>query len=152
MKYAHPFWLRIVLYCVDHENSPNGNDPKFPKLPDGSRDLDKSWSYIQTWKEMEKLLDTGKVKAIGVANFSKKYIEDLLPEAKVVPAVNQIENHPYLPGQEIRDICKEKGIHITAYSPLGSTGSPLFEEEGVQEVAKKHNVKPGTVLLSYHGK
>lgn len=50
------------------------------------------------------------------------------------------------------DYCKEKGILITAYSPLGSTGSPLFQEKEIQEVAKKHDVSPGTVLLSYHGK
>jgi glycerol 2-dehydrogenase (NADP+) len=56
---------------------------------------------------------------------------------------------PYLPQQDIADFCQEKGILIEAYSPLGSTGSPLFQEEGVQEVAKKHNVGPGTVLLSY---
>lgn len=55
-----------------------------------------------------------------------------------------------LPQQEVVDYCREKGIHITAYSPLGSTGSPLFKDKGVLEVAKKHNVGPGTVLLSYH--
>lgn len=99
---------------------------------------------------MERLLRTGKVKAIGVANYSLKYLEELLPSVEIVPAVNQIENHPYLPQQEIVDFCKAKGIHITAYSPFGSTGSPMFEEEGVQEVAKKHGVTPGAVLLSYH--
>jgi len=130
--------------------NPKGNDPKFPKLPDGSRDLDKSWSFVQTWKEMEKLLSTGKVKAIGVSNFSVKFLEELLPHATVVPAVNQIENHPYCPQQEIVDFCKAKGIHVTAYSPLGSTGSPLFKEEAVQEIAKRHSVSVGTVLLSYH--
>jgi len=121
-----------------------------PKLEDGSRDLDKSWTHTQTWKAMEKLLSTGKVKAIGVCNYSVPFLKELLKEATTVPAVNQIENHPYCPQQDMVDFCKEKGIHISAYSPLGSTGSPLFEEEGVQEVAKKHNVKPGTVLLSWH--
>ena len=58
---------------------------------------------------------------------------------------------PYLPQEDIADFCREKGILIEAYSPLGSTGSPLFQEEGVQEVAKKHNVGAGTVLLSYQG-
>jgi glycerol 2-dehydrogenase (NADP+) len=94
---------------------------------------------------------SGQVKAIGVSNFSVPYLEKLLSEATVVPAANQIENHPYLPQQEIVDFCKEKGILVQAYSPLGSTGSPLFQEEGVQEVAKKHNVGPGTVLISYQG-
>jgi glycerol 2-dehydrogenase (NADP+) len=121
-------------------------------LPSGARDLDSSITYIDTWKSMEKLLPTKKVGAIGVANFSVPFLEKLLVETEIVPAANQIENHPYLPQQEIVDFCQEKGIHITAYSPLGSTGSPLFEEEGVLKVAKKHKVSAGTVLLSYHCK
>ncbi|RMY78064.1 hypothetical protein D0862_03852 [Hortaea werneckii] len=130
--------------------NPNGNHPMIPKLPDGSRDLDmKEWNHIKTWKEMEKLLKTGKTKAIGVSNYSVKFLEELLPHCEVMPAANQIENHPYCPQQDIVDLCKSKGILIEAYSPLGSTGSPLFQEEGVQEVAKKHNVGPGTILISY---
>jgi diketogulonate reductase-like aldo/keto reductase len=101
---------------------------------------------------MEKVLKTGKTKAIGVANLSKPYLEELLPQAEVVPAVNQIENHPYLPQQEIVDLCKSKGILITAYSPFGSTGSPLFQEPEIQEAAKKHDTSPGAILLSYHSK
>lgn len=101
---------------------------------------------------MEKLLKTGKVKAIGVANYSVRYLEELLPHATIIPAVNQIENHPSLPQQEIVDFCKEKGIHITAYSPLGSTGSPMLKSEAVGEVAHRRGVSPAAVLLSYHGK
>jgi glycerol 2-dehydrogenase (NADP+) len=119
---------------------------------------------------MEKLLATGKTKAIGVSNvssprfrhkrrrnecltpvqYSKRYLEQLLPHATVIPAVNQIENHPALPQQEIVNLCKEKGIHIMAYSPLGSTGGPLFTAEPVVKIAEKHGVKPSAVLLSYH--
>lgn len=131
-------------------NNENGNHPLFPKLADGSRDLDHDWSYVQTWKLMEKLPATGKAKAVGVANHSVPYLEELLKSAEITPAVNQIENHPLLPQQEIVDFCKEKGIHVTAYSPLGSTGSPLFEDEDVQKVAQKHSVGPATVLLSWH--
>ncbi|PVI05864.1 Aldo/keto reductase [Periconia macrospinosa] len=132
--------------------NPEGNHFLFPKLPDGSRDLDHSTNHIETWKGLEKLIKDhpDKVKAIGVANYSVKYLEKLLPQATIVPAVNQIENHPLLPQQEIVDFCKQKGIHVTAYSPLGSTGSPLLKDEAVNEIAKKHSVGPGTVLLSYH--
>ncbi|KAF1852192.1 Aldo/keto reductase [Cucurbitaria berberidis CBS 394.84] len=132
--------------------NPKGNHPLFPKLEDGSRDIDHSITHIDTWKNLENLIQShpDKVKAIGVANYSVKYLEKLLAKAKIVPAANQIENHPLLPQQEVVDFCKEKGIHITAYSPLGSTGSPLFKDETVNEVAKKHSVGPATVLLSYH--
>jgi glycerol 2-dehydrogenase (NADP+) len=132
--------------------NPNGNHPFFPKHEDGSRDLDTEWSYVDTWKGMEEVYKSGKVKAIGVSNFSVPYLEKLLKEATVVPAANQIENHPYLPQQEIVDLCQSNDILVQAYSPLGSTGSPLFQEEGVKEVAKKHNVGPGTVLISYQGR
>lgn len=132
--------------------NPNGNHELFPKLPDGSRDLIRERSHVDTYKDLEKLLPGGKVKAIGVCNYSKKYLEELLPRVNVVPAVNQIENHPLLPQQEIVDLCNDKGIIITAYSPLGSTGSPLMQDEHVTRLAKENNTTPGSILLSYHGK
>src|SRR6266536_1349356 len=64
-----------------------GNDPKFPKLPDGSRDLDHSWTHIQTWLEMEKLVKTGKVKAIGVSNYSKRYLISARRRAFISPHI-----------------------------------------------------------------
>lgn len=109
-----------------------------------------SHNHVDTWKDMEKLPATGKVKAIGVSNLSVPYLEKLLAEATIVPATNQIENHPYLAQQEVVDFCKAKGILIEAYSPLGSTGSPLFTAEPVVEIAKKRGVTPATVLLSWH--
>ncbi|CAI7613888.1 hypothetical protein PCG10_004572 [Penicillium crustosum] len=127
-----------------------GNHNIFPKLADGSRDIIHSHSHVTTWKSMEKLVGTGKVKAIGVSNYSVKFLEELLPQATIVPAANQIENHPLLPQQEIVDFCNKAGIHITAYSPLGSTGSPLFTAEPIVAVAEKRGVSPATVLLSWH--
>ncbi|KGO41407.1 Aldo/keto reductase [Penicillium expansum] len=127
-----------------------GNHNIFPKLADGSRDIIHSHSHVTTWKSMEKLVGTGKVKAIGVSNYSVKFLEELLPQATIVPAANQIENHPLLPQQEIVDFCNKAGIHITAYSPLGSTGSPLFTAEPIVAVAEKRGVTPATVLLSWH--
>ncbi|MCJ1413289.1 hypothetical protein MMC19_007394 [Ptychographa xylographoides] len=129
--------------------NPDGNHPLFPKLPDGTRDLDTEWSHVDTYKGLEQVLKTGKAKAIGVCNYSVKYLEKLLPQIEIVPAVNQVENHPYLPQQDLLEYCTSKGIVLTAYSPLGSTGSPLFELERVKNVARKYAVSPGTVLLSY---
>jgi diketogulonate reductase-like aldo/keto reductase len=131
--------------------NPNGNHEKFPKLADGSRDLSLDRLHIDTYLDMEKLLKTGKVKAIGVCNYSLKYLTALLLRVSVIPAVNQIENHPQLPQHEVVDFCRSKGIHVTAYSPLGSTGSPLMELPAVKNIAKKHSTSAGTVLLSYHG-
>ncbi|KAK9442321.1 D-galacturonic acid reductase [Metarhizium brunneum] len=130
--------------------NPKGNDDKFPTLPDGSRDIIRDWNHVEAWKQMEQVFASGKAKAIGVCNYSKKYLEELLPHAKVVPAVNQIENHPSLPQQEIVDLCNEKGIHVMAYSPLGSTGGPMMSAAPVVKLAEKKGVNPSTILLSYH--
>ncbi|KAK2589442.1 H/ACA snoRNP pseudouridylase subunit, partial [Conoideocrella luteorostrata] len=130
--------------------NPQGNDDKFPTNPDGSRDIIKDWNHIEAWKQMEKVYASGKAKAIGVCNYSKNYLEQLLPHAKIVPAVNQIENHPTLPQQEIVDLCNEKGIQIMAYSPLGSTGGPVMSAEPVVKLAEKRGVSASTILLSYH--
>lgn len=130
--------------------NPNGNHEKFPRLPDGSRDLLRDRTHVDTYRDMQKLLKTGKTKAIGVCNYSTKFLEELLPHVDIVPAVNQIENHPLLPQQEIVDLCNEKGIHITAYSPLGSTGSPLMKDPHVVKLAEQKGMSPGSILLSYH--
>lgn len=72
---------------------------------------------------MEEVYRSGKVKAIGVANWSVAYLEQLRKTWKVVPAVNQVELHPFLPQHELREYCQKLGILMEAYSPLGSTGT-----------------------------
>ena len=72
---------------------------------------------------MEELYASGKVKAIGVSNFSVPYLEELKKTWKVVPAVNQVELHPFLPQLALREYCAKEGIQLEAYSPLGSTST-----------------------------
>ncbi len=62
----------------------------------------------------------GKVRSIGVSNFSVKTLETLLPHCKVIPAVNQVEMHPCLPQIQLKEFCDAKGISLTAYSPFGT--------------------------------
>lgn len=71
---------------------------------------------------MEEVYKSGKVKAIGVANWSIPYLEKLREKWTIVPAVNQVELHPFLPQHELREYCDKHGILLEAYSPLGSTG------------------------------
>lgn len=107
------------------------------------------WNFSDTWREMERLLDTGKVRAIAVANFSTKNLAKLLETAKVVPAVNQTELHPFLPQDKLHKFCQEKGIHQTAFGPLGGSGSTLHEEQVVLRIAEKKGVSAANVLLSW---
>lgn len=94
-----------------------------PVNPDGSRSVDPSWDQSETWRQMEELYKSGKVKAIGVANWSIPYLEKLKKTWTVVPAVNQVELHPFLPQHELKNYCDGLGILLEAYSPLGSTGA-----------------------------
>lgn len=74
---------------------------------------------------MEEVYKSGHAKAIGVANWSIPYLEELRKKWTVVPAVNQVELHPFLPQHELRAYCEGLGILLEAYSPLGSTGMRL---------------------------
>lgn len=109
-------------------------------------------TFNERWAQMEDIfLNThkGKVKAIGISNFSPKTLPILLKTAKVVPAVNQIEAHPYLPDLKLLDLCKEKGIHVTAYSPLGQRNTSILSDEDLIDIAAKYKVTVGQVALSW---
>ncbi|OAX34785.1 Aldo/keto reductase [Rhizopogon vinicolor AM-OR11-026] len=130
--------------------NPNGNHPVMPMLPNGNRDIDASRDIKDTWKDMEAMVKTGKVKSIGGSNFSQMTLEKILPTAEIVPAVNQLELHLYNPQLQLLEYLKSKGIVPQAYSPLGSTNSPLLNDETATEIAKKHGLKnTSDVLLGY---
>ncbi|KAH7062984.1 hypothetical protein BKA63DRAFT_429064 [Paraphoma chrysanthemicola] len=107
------------------------------------------WDFSKTWEEMEKLLATGLVRAIGVANFSTVNLDKLLKTAKVVPAVNQTELHPLLPQDKLNQYCSKHGIHQTAFGPLGGKGSTLHTNAAVVDIAKQRNATSAQVLLSW---
>jgi diketogulonate reductase-like aldo/keto reductase len=101
---------------------------------------------------MEALLETGKARAIGVSNFNIRRLELLLSHCEVVPAINQVEAHPYLQQHELFEFCQKNGIQLAAYSPLGNnqTGEPrTVDDPKVHEVAKRLGKDPGQVLVSW---
>lgn len=99
---------------------------------------------------MEDLYKSGKVKAIGLCNWSIPYLEELKKTWTIVPAVNQCELHPFLPQHALKKYCEDLGMVMEAYSPLGSTGAPLMSDPEIEAVAAKYGVSPATVLISYH--
>ncbi|KDQ49553.1 hypothetical protein JAAARDRAFT_42791 [Jaapia argillacea MUCL 33604] len=106
-------------------------------------------NFIDTWKEMEKLLPTGRVRAIGVSNFSPKNLDILLPAITIVPAVNQVEMHPMLPQIELFEYCKRKSILLTAYSPLGKHKPAIAEHPSLLSITKEKGCTTAQVLLSW---
>lgn len=108
-----------------------------------------NWKDInaETWKTMEELYRSGIVKAIGVSNFMLPQLKALLETAEVIPAVNQIEFHPGYVQQELVDFCKEEGIAIEAWSPIGS--GRLLKDEDLIEIAEKYNVSPAILCIQF---
>ncbi|KAF7325595.1 Aldo-keto reductase [Mycena kentingensis (nom. inval.)] len=129
--------------------NPNGNPSFIPLLPDGTRDVDRSWDIKDTWKQMEALVKKGKVRAIGVSNFSETNLDKILPTAEIIPAVDQLELHIYNPQHKLLAYLRDKGIRPQAYSPLGSSGSPLMSDSLVVELAAKYEVQPTDVLIAF---
>lgn len=107
--------------------------------------------FVDVYKEMQKLLNTGKVRSIGISNFTKKKVQALLadPGVTVKPVVNQIELHPLLPQTEFVEWLKEQGIEAQAYSPLGSSQTHLIKNDTILSIAKKYGADAAQILVSW---
>jgi len=112
-------------------------------------DEDEEPTFVDTWKEMEKLLETGKVKSIGVSNFSIKNLDILLPHCTSIPVTNQVELHPCLPSVELKEYCESKGILLSAYSPFGRFNQLFFHDRDFARIGKDHNATPAQVAIAW---
>ncbi len=106
--------------------------------------------YVETWKALEEIYESGRAKAIGVCNFHIDHLEKLLANAKVVPAINQIELHPRLAQNEIREFCTQKGIQVESWSPIGGSGGDLLTDTTILTIADKHNLSSAQVVIRWH--
>lgn len=141
----------LDLYLIHWPIVFKSGDEQFPHTETGEFALG-DVPIADTWAAMEKLLDTGKVRAIGVSNFNIRRLTELLKTAKVVPAVNQIEAHPFLQQPKLKEFLDSKGIHITAYSPLGNNiygKARVIDDEAVQQVAKETGKDTAQVLIAW---
>jgi len=124
-----------------------------PKDDSGKIKLD----YVplaDTWKAMEELVKLRLVKSIGVSNFLEEHIKEVQKVAKIKPAVNQIEVHPYLPQKKLLQFCKENNIHITAYSPLATASNKtetesILENKVVVNIADKRKKTAAQIILRW---
>jgi 2,5-diketo-D-gluconate reductase A len=111
--------------------------------PVPSKDL-----FVETWRAFERLYADGRVRAIGVSNFTPPQLARLLAETEVVPAVNQIELHPGFQQSELRNFHRERGIATEAWSPLGQ-GAALTHPT-ITRLAERHGRTPAQVVLRWH--
>ena len=112
----------------------------------------------QTWEAMQDQNKNGLAKHIGVSNFNQAKLAELFALPGQRPEMNQVELHPYLPQEKLVSFCKENGLLVTAYSPLGSPDSraekhqhdpKLLEDTLVRAIAEKHQVSIGQVLIAW---
>ncbi|MEO1300535.1 MAG: aldo/keto reductase [Cyanobacteria bacterium J06636_16] len=132
--------------------------PVMPENADGFWPL-AEMPLSKTFAAMIKLQEQGLVKSVGVSNFSVSKLEKLIAESDVVPVVNQVELHPYNPQNDLLAYCQGQGIHLTAYSPLGSGDRPdsmkakdeppLLANEDVKAIAAEEGLSTAQVLIAW---
>ena len=105
--------------------------------------------YVDTWKALIELQKQGRVKTIGVSNFTKEGLQRLIDETGVVPAINQVELHPFFNQAELREFNASQGILTQAWSPLGQ-GGELLESAVIGQIAAKHGATPAQVVIAWH--
>jgi len=104
--------------------------------------------YKETWRALEKLYKDGWVRAIGVSNFHIHHLEDLLADCEIVPMVNQVELHPCLTQEPLREFCRKRRIQVESWSPL--MRGKLFDHPLLVELTKKYGKTPAQIIIRWH--
>jgi 2,5-diketo-D-gluconate reductase A len=105
--------------------------------------------YIESWRALEKIASDGRARAVGVSNFTAETLERLVKESAKVPAINQIELHPYFPQPAMRQLNEKLGIVTEDWSPLGQ-GGELLAEPVLARIGEAHGKTPAQVVLRWH--
>jgi methylglyoxal/glyoxal reductase len=104
---------------------------------------------LASWKVLEEIYQSGRVRAIGVCNFAEHHFDALLRDAKIVPVLNQIELHPHLSLQPLVAYCEKIGVACEAWSPLGGTGGNLLDDPVLKTIAGKYRKSVAQVVLRW---
>ncbi|GER22855.1 oxidoreductase [Zafaria cholistanensis] len=109
----------------------------------------KQGKYVETWNALIELQKAGRVRSIGVCNFTTEALQEIEEATGVVPEIHQVETHPYFPQPELRSYAAAKGILHQSWSPLGQ-GGELLAEPVLERIAAKHGATPAQVVIAWH--
>jgi alcohol dehydrogenase (NADP+) len=140
----------LDLYLIHTPYAFQPGEDQDPRDADGKVIYDREVTLLDTWQAMERLVDDGTCKAIGLSDISLEQLIPLYESARIKPAVVQVEAHPYLPETALLEYCKEKGIVFLAFAPLGHGIKPgPIEDAVVVAIAARLGKTPAQVLLAW---
>jgi diketogulonate reductase-like aldo/keto reductase len=121
-----------------------------PRDGNGNVIYDDGVTLHQTWQALENLVDDGACGAIGVSDISLDQLRELVAVARIKPAVVQVESHPYLPEWDLLEFCRENGIVLLAFAPLGHSMQPnLLDDPVIAAIAERTQMSPAQVALAW---
>jgi diketogulonate reductase-like aldo/keto reductase len=125
-------------------------DDQYPKEADGKPAYDKGITLLDTWRALEELVDAGLARAIGLSDVKLDTLKEIVANARIKPAIVQVESHPYLPEWELLDFCKANGIVLLAFAPLGHGMEPSIHDDPVlKAIAERIGETPAHVALAW---
>jgi aldehyde reductase len=140
----------LDLYLIHTPFAFKPGDDQDPRDEKGNVIYDKGVTLAETWGAMERLVDQGKCRAIGLSDCGVEHVLRIFESARIKPSVVQVECHPYLPQDELMEVCNDKGIVLMAFAPLGHGMKPgLLQEPVIVEIARRMNQTPAQVLLAW---
>jgi len=145
----------VSFHFVDIDPNIRGYPDKAIDDSGDGKNIDSTVSVHETWRAMEALVDKGLVRHIGVSNFPFSLLHELLTSTRIHPAVNQVELHPYNQQRNLLKYCHKRGVHVQAYSPLGTPGYKENEEPTVLddpvlfEMARKRGITVSQLCLMW---
>jgi len=140
----------LDLYLIHTPFAFQPGDEQDPRDQDGKIVYDPGVTLLDTWGAMESLVDRGRCRAIGLSDVSLSKLLPIYESARIKPAVVQVEAHPYLPETELLEFCREKGIVLLAFAPLGHGARPgPLEDPVVLAIATRIGKTPAQVLLAW---
>jgi aldehyde reductase len=140
----------VDLYLIHTPFAFQPGDNMDPRDQGGNIIYNRGVSLLDTWRAMENLVDQGKCRAIGLSDVALENVAPLYDAARIKPAVVQVESHPYLPQAELLEFCKQKGIVLMAFAPLGHGIRPgPLEDPAILAIARQTSMTPAQVLLAW---
>jgi aldehyde reductase len=140
----------LDLYLIHTPFAFQPGDQQDPRDKNGNVLYDHDVTLFDTWRAMESLVDHGKCRAIGLSDITLKGLLPIYESARIKPAAVQVESHPYLPEGELLEFCKENGVVLLAFAPLGHGMKPgLLEDPVILAIAARVGKTPAQVLLGW---